>query len=179
MGWTSTNIKVEMMNEQAAINAAEAIKNYAFANAERFSSMNADTLADDLTVEGNRIILDDSYFIHGWDFLELIPELCKVMAELDSSASFSGCAGYSSGYGDDGEADFTFVNHTLTCKTLFFEDGNCFWCPDDEECGAIVCIYEDLIANETFICPECGKEYTADELIGTRPQITEVAIEIA
>ena len=46
MGWTSTNIKVEMMNEQAAINAAEAIKNYAFANAERFSSMNADTLAD-------------------------------------------------------------------------------------------------------------------------------------
>lgn len=179
MGWTSTNIKVEMMNEQAAINAAKAIKNFAFANTERFSSMTADRLADGLTVEGNRILLDDCYFIDGCDYLELIPEIAKAMAEFDSSASFSGYAWYSCGCGDEGEVEFSFKNHTLNCITRYFEEGDCFWCPDDEECGEFICNYEDLIANETFICPVCGNEYTANELIGTRPEITEITIEIA
>ena len=35
MGWTSNDLRIEMMNNEAAKNAAEAIKNYIAENAGR------------------------------------------------------------------------------------------------------------------------------------------------
>jgi hypothetical protein len=52
MGWTSNDLRIEMMNKEAAKNAAEAIKNFASANAANYDSMSIDTLMADLLRSG-------------------------------------------------------------------------------------------------------------------------------
>ena len=63
MGWTTNDLRIEMMNNEAAKNAAEAIKNFATANAANYDSMNIDNLMADMTIDDNAVVLDCSYFI--------------------------------------------------------------------------------------------------------------------
>ena len=61
MGWTSNDLRIEMMNAEAAEAAVEAIKNYATANASKYNSLNMANLMNDLDVDGMAIVLEDSY----------------------------------------------------------------------------------------------------------------------
>ena len=58
MGWTTNDLRIEMMNNEAAKNAAEAIKNFATANAANYDSMNIDNLMADMTIDDNAVVLD-------------------------------------------------------------------------------------------------------------------------
>jgi hypothetical protein len=91
MGWTSNDLRIEMMNNEAAKNAAEAIKNYIAENAAVYETVNMENLMADLTVEDNAVVLEDSYSMHGWNYMTFVPEICKMLA---ATASFKGDASY-------------------------------------------------------------------------------------
>lgn len=168
-------MRIEMNN---AAKAAEAIKRFVEENAVRYPSLNKANLLNDLRSDCGAVILGGSYAMHGYDYLEFVPEVLKMLAGLHLASAFSGSASFDSGYGDEGSMSFAYSNNTLTCKTIYFPEGNCFYCPDDDECGELICNYEDLIAHDTFTCPSCGKVFSAEELLGERPVISETVFEI-
>ena len=61
MGWTSNDLRIEMMNAEAAEAAVEAIKNYATVNASKYDCLNLANLMNDLDVDGMAVVLEDSY----------------------------------------------------------------------------------------------------------------------
>ena len=91
MGWTSNDLRIEMMNNEAAKNAAKAIKNFATANAANYDTLNMDNFMSDLTVEGNSVVLDGSYAMHGWDYMNFVPEICKMIAATESFEGNAWC----------------------------------------------------------------------------------------
>ena len=159
MGWTSNDLRIEMMNNEAAKNAAEAIKNFATANAANYDTLNMDNFMSDLTVEGNSVVLDGSYAMHGWDYMNFVPEICKMIAATES---FEGNAEYCSGYGDEGNFEFSCENGVLKMRSVSYPNGYCshLCC---EECGMDVVAIDEYEAGKIYICPECGEEIDLSE----------------
>ena len=154
MGWTTNDLRIEMMNNEAAKNAAEAIKNFATANAANYDSVSIDNLMADLTIEDSIVVMDCSYFMHGYDYTEFVPEICKMLA---STESFKGYASYCSGYGDEGEIDFDCVDGILNLKSVCYPNGRCEYL-SCEECGEDIIPFDEYEEGNIYICPECGEE---------------------
>ena len=159
MGWTSNDLRIEMMNNEAAKNAAEAIKNYIAENAAVYETVNMENLMADLTVEDNAVVLEDSYSMHGRNYMTFVPEICKIIAATDS---FEGKAYYCSGYGDEGNFEFSCENGVLKMRSVNYPNGYCshLCC---EECGMDVVAIDEYEAGKIYICPECGEEIDLSE----------------
>ena len=171
MGWTTNDLRIEMMNNEDAKNAAEAIKNFATANAANYDSMNIDNLMADMTIDDNAVVLDCSYFMHGYDYTEFLPEICKMLAAVDS---FKGEAYYCSGYGDEGNFKFTCENGILNLRSVCYPNGYCsYLCC--EECGEDIIPFDEYEEGKTYICPECGEEIDlAAAYEEYKPEIKEI-----
>ena len=171
----ATNLKIEMENEVKAIEALKVIKKFASQVDERFERLSvyfADEarVAKDIKIKDSTIIMDCSPVFTDNE-LDIIPDLYKAIAQNNPCGKFTSHLFYDCGY-TEFDCDVTFEEHTLTYYSEFFPEGDAYYCPDDEECGAWITNYEELMEKETFTCPDCGKVYTADELAGERPEIT-------
>ena len=175
MGWTSNDLRIEMMNAEAAEAAVEAIKNYATANASKYNSLNMANLMNDLDVDGMAIVLEDSYSMHCAEYLEFIPEICKLIAEI---GTFSGSAFMTSGYGDEGDFEFSCDGDTIRLKSVYYPNGFCeYLCC--EECGEDVVLFEEYEEGKIYICPDCGEEIDLSEAYEEhKPEINEIVIKI-
>ena len=159
MGWTSNDLRIEMMNNEAAKNAAEAIKNFASANAANYDSMSIDTLMADLTIADNAVVLDCSYFMRGYDYTEFVPEICKMLAATES---FKGEAYFIDGTSEECTFTFSCENGTLKMRSVNYPNGYCshLCC---EECGMDVVAIDEYEAGKIYICPECGEKIDLSE----------------
>lgn len=175
MGWTSNDLRIEMENAKTAATAAEAIKNYASEHVADYQSAMLERLMSDLTVKDNEVILQDSYFMHGFDYLEFVPEICKLIATI---GTFKGEAFFISGYGDEGSSMFSSDGNTLTLKTVYYPNGYYeYLCCD--ECGEDVIPFEEYEEGKKYICPECGEEIDLSEFYKEHlPEIEELVIKI-
>ncbi len=130
-----------------------------------------------MRVKKNVIIVDDSYSVNCEEHFDLIPKLCKAIAEGSPAESFDGTASATSSYNEETFHTFSFNNNTLNITSQFFPEGDCYLCPD-EDCEAFICHYEDLDENGILVCEECGKEYTIGQLKGTLPRIDKKSFKI-
>lgn len=172
MGWTSIDLRIEMNTAESANNAVEIIKNYATANASAYLGFNVEQFINDVSVVDNTVIIDDSYSIGCSEYFEFIPVMCKAIAEANPTTPFNGKAFATSGYSEDVIHEISFNKTTLHVTSLYFAEGDDYCCAD-EDCHAFICTYEDSANGKTFVCPECGKEYTFEELDGELPDIEE------
>lgn len=175
MGWTSNDLRIEMMNDEAAKSAAEAIKNYVNDNASHYETLNLNNLMTDLLINGSTVVLEDSYSMHGCDYMIFVTEICKVVATV---GSFKGEAFYCSGYGDEGSVNFTCDDGMLNLKTICYPNGHCEYLPC-EECGEDVIRFDEYKEGKLYICPECGEELDlADVYEEYKPEFNEIVIKI-
>lgn len=173
MGWTSNDLRIEMKNTEAAVKAAEAIKNYTIANAESYKTLNLQNFLNDLEIEETAVVLNDSYMMHGCDYMEYVPEICRVVASLTCVNTFEGTAFYTSGYGDEGNVEFSFNGSIVKSKSVCYPNGfvECLCC---EECGMDVVSIHEYEAGKIYICPECGEEIDLSEAFEEySPEIVE------
>ena len=161
-----TTLRIEMKNEVKANEAIEVITKYI----SDIDDHNLNKLIDDLCVEENAVVAEACPAFDE-DTLYVIPKLFKTLAQNDSTSDFEGTVYYENDYASF-NCDVTFKEHTLTYHSEYFPEGDTYYCPD-EDCYEFIATYAELIENETFTCPECGKVYTADELAGERPEITD------
>ena len=175
MSYTMNELRIEMKNAYIAEIAADAVRNYVNNNSSTYESMAPSTLMQDLSIDGNAVVLNGSFSMRGWDYMVFVPEICKAIATLNAVESFIGTASCESGYNDFGSVQMNYENSTLHIKSVYFPEGDEFLCPED---GCFVCRYEDLTENGTYICEECGEEFSAEDLIGEMPEIMENTFEI-
>ena len=171
MGWTTNDLRIEMMNNKAAKNSAEAIKNFATANAANYDSMSIDTLMADLTIADNAVVLDCSYFMRGYDYTEFVPEICKMLAATES---FKGKAYFIDGSSEECTFTFSCDNGTLNLRSVYYPIG---YCPTlcCEECGEDIIPFDEYEEGKTYICPECGEEIDlAAAYEEYKPEIKEI-----
>ena len=170
MGWTTNDLRIEMMNNEAAKNAAEAIKNYIAENKATYDSLNMKNFMEDLVVEKNSVIFDESYSMHGWEYMNFVPEICKMLA---ANASFKGDASCFSGYGDEGSCEFVCENGILNIRTVYYPNGYSEYLTC-EECGEDVVLYDEYEAGKIYICPECGEAIDLSKVYeNSTPEIKE------
>ena len=170
----ATDLKIEMENEVKANEALKVIKKFASqvdGRFERLSVYFADEarVAKDIKIKDSTIIMDCSPVFTDNE-LDIIPDLYKAIAQNNPCGKFTSHLFYDCGY-TEFDCDVTFEEHTLTYHSEYFPDTDAYYCLD-EDCHEFMAHYEDLINNKTFTCPNCGKVYTADELAGERPEIT-------
>lgn len=170
MGWTYNEMKIEMKNAKEAEKAIEIIKEFMIANSTE--SMNVELFNESIYVDERTIMVEESYSMRCTDHFELIPLMCKAIAEANPSGAFKGTAYASSSYPDDTLHQFSFKDNTLEINSWYFPNGDMYYCPDEDCCG-FVCHYEDFEADEdgVFVCEECGTEYKFSELEGDLPEI--------
>ena len=161
-----TTLRIEMENEVKANEAIEVVTKYI----SNMDDHNLNKLIDDLSVEENAVVAEGCPAFDE-DTLYVIPELFKAIAQNDSTSDFKGTAYYENDYASF-NCDVTFKEHTLAYRSEYFPEGDAYYCPD-EDCYEFIATYSELIENETFTCPSCGNVYTADELAGERPEITD------
>lgn len=178
MSWTMNTMKIKMKSTKAAEAAFEAVTNYLKKNASDYETLNADQLMADLSVKGKAVVFEDSYAMHGCDFMTLIPEICKEIAASSSINAFSGEAFYGSGYGDEGNFEIRYENGTLHLKGVVYPNGYCeYLCC--EECGADAVLFDEYEEGKIYICPECGEEIDlADIYKEHKPVVEEITINI-
>ena len=175
MSWTTNDLRIEMMNNEAAKNAAEAIKNFATANAANYDSMSIDTLMADLTIADNAVVFDCSYFMRGYDYTEFVPEICKMLAAAES---FKGEAHFIDGSSEECHFIFSCENSILNLKSVYYPNGYCS-CLCCEECGEEIVSFDEYEEGEIYICPECGEEIDlSDAYEEYKPETNEIVIEI-
>ena len=175
MGWTSNDLRIEMKSIEAAQAAVEAIRNYVNANASKYESLNTANLMADLSAKNTAVVLYDSYSMHGFDYIEFVPEICKLIAEI---GIFSGNAAFLSGYGDEGEFEFSYDGNTISLKSIYYPNGYCesLCC---EKCGMDLVSIDEYEEGEIYICPECGEEIDLfDAYEEYKPEIKEITIII-
>lgn len=161
-----TTLRIEMENEVKANEAIEVITKYI----SDIDDHNLNKLIADLGVEENAVVAEVCPAFDE-NTLYVIPELFKALAQNDSNSDFKGTVYYENDYASF-NCDVTFKEHSLTYHSEYFPENDIYCCPD-EDCCEFIATYAELIENETFTCPECGKVYTADELVGERPEITD------
>ena len=163
-----TNLKIEMENKVKANETLKAIKEFLSQIDEKYDCVKK--LSNELMVKKNILVAEESYAFYD-EMLAVLPELFKVIAQNDSCGKFTSHV-YYDGCCTEFYCDVNFEEHTLTYHSEYFPDTDAYYCPDGD-CHEFMAHYEDLINNKTFTCPECGKVYTADELDGERPEITD------
>ena len=177
MGHSNTNIRICMNNESAAEKAAAAIKNYVESIGSS-SDFCLEHFIEDFSAKGNEIKVEDSFCMFYDGFLTVLPEICKAIATALPKEKYSGTARFSSSYGEDAYANFSFSNHTLTYHSEYFDEGDCYCCADEDCCE--IAHYKDFSDPQAmFVCPQCGRTYTATELEGKIPDIENYTWTIA
>lgn len=171
MSWTYNTLKIVMRNADAAKDAANVIKAFVKDNTAAYPCMNADRFVEDLKVVNNAVVVDESFSVDCDEYFALVPIMCKALAEVDAAATF---AGYANAHGEyeDTYHTITFFDNTLIVTSKYFPEGDGYYCPN-EDCGEFVGHYEDFDENGTFVCQDCGTEYTMEQLKGVLPTVTK------
>lgn len=128
---------------------------------------------EDLLVEKETIIAEDSYSLLSNTFYELLPVIAKELAKNVSSFELiSGFNSYNCAFMESVYANYD--NSTLTIKRVVSENGDGH-CP---ECREQVVFYDEYDPNEKYYCPECGEELDHLEMFdGILPEIDEETIK--
>ena len=171
MGWTTNELKIEMTSAKIAESTAETIKAFVMKNAVAYSTLIPDVFNNDLKVEENAVVIDISYSIGCEEHFDLIPKLCKAIAEVDPSVVFSGSASALSDCSEETYHKFSFIDGILKVCSEYFPEGDSFFCPN-EDCGASI-HYEEFPESGIIVCEDCDTECTVDDLIGTLPTLAE------
>lgn len=163
----ATDLKIEMENEVKANEALKVINSFLSQIEDEYDYVKE--LTKDLSIIGNSVMVIESHVLDDAS-LFIVPEIFKIIAQNNPLTSFKGYVDY---YCDctNFSSEATFEKRTLKYHSIYFPDGTDYFCPD-EDCGEWLANYEELMENKTFTCPNCGKVYTADELAGERPEIT-------
>ena len=167
MYWES-DLKIEMENEVKANEALKVVTEYLSQIDGKYNFINE--LYNDLVVKENTLIVEETSAFYEETFV-ILPELFKAIAQNDTCGKFNANLNFRSDY-TCFYCDATFEKHTLTYHSEYFPEDDCYYCPD-EDCYEFIANYEEFTENKTFTCPNCGKVYTADELAGERPEITD------
>lgn len=163
----STFTKITFNSEKEASTAKTIIKNLLNNYSEFEYEEELEKYENDLLVEKEVIIAEDSYSLISNTFCELLPVIAKELAK--SISSFELIAGYDS-YNCAFMAcvSASFENSTLTIKRVVSENGDGH-CP---ECGEQVVFYDEYDPNKKYYCPECGEELNhLDMFDGELPEI--------
>lgn len=174
MGWTTNDMRIGMKDAKAAEAAAETIREYVEAKGANYDSLNRANLLKDLHVEGNAIVLEDSYSMYGYDYMKFIPEVCKLIALIGSC---SGEAFFASDYGE-GSFEINCDGAILTLNSLWYHNGysESLHC---DECREEVVRYDEYEPGKIYICPECGEVVNlTEEYEKYTPEINEITFKI-
>ncbi len=163
-----TNIKIEMENKEIAMKAVEEAKRVVRESKEK----NVPSFIEDIVTSGNEVIVENSCTLDSDEYNNLVPLVYKAIASMNEVNCFEAISNYvSCNCGYEANIKASYENETLTIKSIEAEDFNGYC----EDCGEIIVHYEDYDPNETYICKDCGKALTEEELF---PEgLPEVVIE--
>ena len=168
-----TNMTIEMENYEIAIKAAEiAIAAIKKDNAYKNDEHNVSRFINDINVNEGTITVNDSCTLDSWEFDQLIPLMIKAIAATDEVKTFNARTEYlSCNCGYEAYCDADYGKGTLTIESCASESfyGDC------DECGEFEIYYKDYDPNKSYICEDCGKVLTEEDLFPYG--VPEVVIE--
>ena len=127
-----------------------------------YSENTATELANDLYVEGNKVLADDmkGYFTPV-DIMQVVEDLLKAVAANENIHEFE-CESLNDSTYDESRIEATYKDGILKRKETYYPSGWLeFLCCD--ECGEEFVSIEDFTPNKEYVCPECGAVMFLDE----------------
>ena len=114
----------------------------------------------DLVITDNTLMTESSYAFTSYEFEVLLRKaLINIASEVDAEFTFKADE-FSDQCGYEAFTEADYVNGILTYKFIASENmmGYC------EECGEDIVYYEEYDPSKTYVCPECGRELTEEEM---------------
>ena len=171
----TVGLRITMENEAQAVKAVEVITELA---SKRTSPHGKELVrfAEDLWIEDNMVLAEESASLFSDTFLDFVPEIMKACAFL-TEQKFEANAWYEDyGCGLEESIEAKRNDTSLNIRTVVSENGNGM-CP---ECGEHIVCYDEYDPNETYYCPICGKELVHEEMfLGILPVTTLETLIIA
>lgn len=156
-----TNIKIEMENNEIAVGAVKGAKEALKQNKLFKESSNVHRFINDIKVCEGSIVAEESCSLDSWEYENLIPMMLKAIAAIDEVKTFkANTYHYSCNCGYQAYCNANYERGKLRIEACAAEDfyGSC------DECGEFEIFYEDYDPNKTYICEECGKVLTEEDL---------------
>lgn len=169
MSESRTNLRIKMENATIAKEAVKVIES--LYETQNIDAMRADYFIKDLRINDSDVILEESISLLEDEFEGTMELIFKSIAEMEAVKEFSATASWwTTACGDEFKEEVSYGNNELIIESTFGEDffG---WC---EECGEQVVHFSGEDLEEEYICRECGKKHTLEELFPDGLPTTEI-----
>ena len=155
-----TSMKLNVKGNTDMNEVADLFKNTLLSKAnDDFSKKYAPVFCDDMQIKDNEIIVDDSCSLSSAEMEFFKDTLTTIAAQLECEFTFEAHNEYCScGYEEFDEA--IYKNGILTYKSI---GGDCMF-GTCGECGELEVSAFDYDPSKTYVCPECGRVVSEEEL---------------